>query len=86
MRFTVPLKARRPPPKLTLPQEMHIGEVLCGNRKVQQFPFTNRGGHGRFRITPAQYWPDDYASAPEDMAVMGPFEVRHVHHMPCIGT
>lgn len=34
-RFSVPLKARRPPPMLTLPQELHVGEVVCGNRKVR---------------------------------------------------
>jgi hypothetical protein len=37
-RFSVALKARRPPPALTLPPELHVGEVVCGNRKVSESP------------------------------------------------
>lgn len=33
-RFSIPLKARRPPPMLTLSPELHCGEVVCGNRLV----------------------------------------------------
>lgn len=33
-RQTVPVWARRPPPSLTLPHDLHVGDVLVGNRKV----------------------------------------------------
>ena len=33
-RFTVPVWARRPPPSLTLPHELVVGDVLVGNRKA----------------------------------------------------
>eukprot|EP00955_Chlamydomonas_euryale_P021016 222594-Chlamydomonas_euryale.AAC.1 len=74
-RFSVQVQARRPPPSLTLPQELRLGDVLVGNRKGAQFSFSNLGGAGRFRVIPEAMWPDACADAPEDMARVGPFEV-----------
>ncbi|KAG1668832.1 hypothetical protein FOA52_004926 [Chlamydomonas sp. UWO 241] len=74
-RFTVQVQARRPPPSLTLPQELHLGVVLVGNHKSTQFSFTNLGGAGRFRIIPEGLWPDAFHDAPEDVAHVGPFDV-----------
>ena len=34
-RFTVPVWARRPPPSLTLPRDLRVGDVLVGNRRVR---------------------------------------------------
>ena len=34
-RFTVPVWARRPPPSLTLPHDLRVGDVLVGNRRVR---------------------------------------------------
>ncbi|KAJ9523120.1 hypothetical protein QJQ45_023889 [Haematococcus lacustris] len=50
-------------------------QVVCGNRKVEQFMFSNQGGPGKFRIIPSSFWPDSFPEAPHDMARVGPFEV-----------
>ncbi|KAG2495146.1 hypothetical protein HYH03_006754 [Edaphochlamys debaryana] len=74
-RLTVPLRARRPPPSLTLPEEIDMGQVVIGNVKTEQVSFKNLGGPGRFRIVPEAAWPDFAADAPTDRAVVGPFKV-----------
>lgn len=43
-RFAVALQARRPPPSLTLPHELQMGDVLVGNRKVSECVFTQVWG------------------------------------------
>ncbi|EFJ49783.1 hypothetical protein VOLCADRAFT_104231 [Volvox carteri f. nagariensis] len=74
-RLTVPLRARRPPPSLTLPEEFDMGQVVIGNIKTEQISFRNLGGPGRFRIVPEADWPDFAQDAPTDRAVMGPFKI-----------
>jgi hypothetical protein len=78
-RFSVKLLAQRPPPNLTLPHSMDVGDVLVGNCKMQQFSFKNIGGQGRFRIIPRSMWPDQYFDAPTDIARVGAFEVWPLH-------
>ena len=78
-RFSVKLLAQRPPPNLTLPHSMDVGDVLVGNCKVVQFPFKNIGGQGKFRIIPHGLWPDRYQEAPADIARVGAFEVWPLH-------
>ncbi|GIM02972.1 hypothetical protein Vretimale_7763, partial [Volvox reticuliferus] len=74
-RLTVPLRARRPPPSLTLPEEFDMGQVVIGNIKTEQIAFRNLGGPGRFRIVPEADWPDFAHDAPTDRAVIGPFKI-----------
>ncbi|GLC49027.1 hypothetical protein PLESTB_000174500 [Pleodorina starrii] len=74
-RLTVPLRARRPPPSLTLPEEFDMGQVVIGNIKTEQIAFKNLGGPGRFRIVPEADWPDFAQDAPTDRAVVGPFKI-----------
>ncbi|GFR52101.1 hypothetical protein Agub_g14614 [Astrephomene gubernaculifera] len=75
LRLTVPLRARRPPPSLTLPEEIEMGQVVIGNVKTEQVAFRNLGGPGRFRIVPEADWPDFAQDAPTDRAVIGPFKI-----------
>ncbi|KXZ45748.1 hypothetical protein GPECTOR_51g734 [Gonium pectorale] len=74
-RLTVPLRARRPPPSLTLPEEIDMGQVVIGNVRNEQVSFRNLGGPGRFRIVPEADWPDFAQDAPTDRAVVGPFKI-----------
>ncbi|MEW5318142.1 MAG: hypothetical protein WDW38_009388 [Sanguina aurantia] len=70
-RVSIPMLGRRPPPSLSLPQDIDLGEVLVGNQRVINIPFVNAGGPGCFRIIPESLWPltDDADSEALDMDV-----------------
>jgi len=56
-RLEVPLRGRRPPPVLTLPSALEMGDVLIGNTRRMQISFANDGGDGRFHVVPESLWP-----------------------------
>ncbi|MEW5301041.1 MAG: hypothetical protein WDW36_003924 [Sanguina aurantia] len=78
-RVSIPMLGRRPPPSLSLPQDIDLGEVLVGNQRVTHIPFVNGGGPGCFRIIPESLWPptgDAGAHALDmDAATVGPFRI-----------
>ncbi|XP_007943944.1 deleted in lung and esophageal cancer protein 1 [Orycteropus afer afer] len=54
----IPLRARRPPPVLTLPQVLDCGYCLIGGIKITRFICKNVGfSVGRFCIMPKKSWP-----------------------------
>ncbi|XP_012575761.1 PREDICTED: deleted in lung and esophageal cancer protein 1 isoform X2 [Condylura cristata] len=54
----IPLQARRPPPVLTLSQELNCGYCLIGGIKMTRFLCRNVGfSVGRFCIMPKKSWP-----------------------------
>ncbi|XP_006890716.1 PREDICTED: deleted in lung and esophageal cancer protein 1 [Elephantulus edwardii] len=54
----IPLRARRPPPVLTLPQVLDCGYCLIGGLKVTRFVCRNVGfSGGKFCIMPKRSWP-----------------------------
>lgn len=54
--FPVRVWAHRPPPRLSLPQELNLGACLVGDAQAISFRCKNRGGHGKFRLlSPADY-------------------------------
>ncbi|KAF8066262.1 DLEC1 [Scenedesmus sp. PABB004] len=54
--FTVPLRAARPRPALSLPAALQAGEVLLGNRRTRTVRLVNAGGAGRFLVLSAEAW------------------------------
>ncbi|XRB18068.1 flagellar associated protein [Pseudoscourfieldia marina] len=57
-KFAVPIKARRPPPSLTLPATLDCANCIVGNTCVLKVPFENAGGTGKFRLVASQDWPN----------------------------
>lgn len=55
----VSLRAHRHPPELSLPNHLSCGHCLVDGVKPCEFPFTNRGGPGKFRVLRASQWPLD---------------------------
>lgn len=53
----VPLQARRPPPVLTLPKEVDLGNCLVGGVQATQLLVKNEGGPGRFCLMTKNKWP-----------------------------
>ncbi|KAK7011463.1 deleted in lung and esophageal cancer protein 1 [Biomphalaria glabrata] len=53
----VPLRARRPPPILTLPNEIDLGSCLVGGVQVTHIIVKNEGGPGRFCLLNKNKWP-----------------------------
>ncbi|KAI8476325.1 MAG: hypothetical protein J3K34DRAFT_512165 [Monoraphidium minutum] len=68
-RLEVPLRGRRPPPALGLPDVIDVGDALLGNTRRVQVHFTNTGGDGRFRLVPESLWPPPAAAAATPGAV-----------------
>jgi hypothetical protein len=56
-RLEVRLRAANAAPAPTLPPVLELGDVLLGNTRRLQVPFTNAGGGGRFRLVPEALWP-----------------------------
>lgn len=54
--FPVPLRARRLPPRLTLPPSLDCGYCFVGAMVRVDFDFVNEGGSGRFFIIDRQAW------------------------------
>ncbi|RUS82779.1 hypothetical protein EGW08_009443 [Elysia chlorotica] len=53
----VPLRGRRPPPVLTLPSEVDLGNCLVGGIQATQLLVKNEGGPGRFCLMTKNKWP-----------------------------
>ncbi|CAD5110827.1 DgyrCDS190 [Dimorphilus gyrociliatus] len=55
--FIVPLKGKRQPPILNIPEVIDLGGSLVGGTKVGQIQVQNTGGNGRFAVVPGSSWP-----------------------------
>lgn len=53
----IPLKSRRKPPVLTLPNEIDLGSCLVGGMQATQLLVKNEGGPGRFCLMSRTRWP-----------------------------
>ncbi|ELU16950.1 hypothetical protein CAPTEDRAFT_224255 [Capitella teleta] len=73
----VPLLGRRPPPILSLPEAIDVGQCLVGGMKSAQFTVKNEGGNGRFCLMPGSSWPaaNFKAMASVNTVVLPPFEI-----------
>ena len=56
-KFTVPIRAFREPPLLSLPLTLDGRNCMLGDRLDTVFRCENSGGAGRFRLFPASDWP-----------------------------
>mmetsp|Transcript_24193 Transcript_24193/g.76052 ORF Transcript_24193/g.76052 Transcript_24193/m.76052 type:complete len:1791 (-) Transcript_24193:597-5969(-) len=75
-KFQVHIKARRPPPSITIPQTLDAGFCLVGNTCRVEFECNNVGGPGRFRLVPVEDWPDRIpVEVPERLSIP-PFTVE----------
>ena len=62
-RLEVPLRAVRPPPRLSLPQQLHLGAVYKCNTMSVTHTLDCTGGSGQFSIVPADVWRAQTSSA-----------------------
>uniref|UniRef100_A0A8C8SS49 Deleted in lung and esophageal cancer protein 1 Ig-like domain-containing protein n=1 Tax=Pelusios castaneus TaxID=367368 RepID=A0A8C8SS49_9SAUR len=74
----IPIKARRPPPVLTLPRIIDCGSCLVGGIKMTEFVCRNEGSsNGKFCIMPKKLWPPPNFRAVATIGFMaqGPFGI-----------
>ncbi|KAK2147788.1 hypothetical protein LSH36_535g01010 [Paralvinella palmiformis] len=76
--LVVKLQGRRPPPKLTIPSTINVGQCLIGGIKVGQFHLKNEGGPGKFCMMSKLAWPSNNLKSATALGtvIIVPFEVR----------
>jgi hypothetical protein len=76
-KVTVPLRAARIAPVLTLPRTVNLGAEYIGNNLVKQIPVTASAAGGSFRLFAAAAWRAGQVQPPADHGPSGTVQLPH---------